>query len=516
MKNILIYLFFLVISSDLMAQSNPDAKRDYQWLFGYRQNKIGANLMDFNDSKIKMDSIKPNKLHSAETLAQICDENGKLLFYTNGCSIRDKNYNIMQNGDTLNKSNYWNLFCADDGEGLRIPQGAIAIPKPSSTTEYYLFHETLDPTYQFIPGIMFSLIDMSKNNGAGAVMLKNKTILKDTMGDGKIAAVRHANGKDWWITAPRYTPKGSNKNGFYTFLLTKDSISTPEYQAVADFPAKHDFYGSEVAFSPDGTKYAHYLYNNALMVYDFDRSTGLFSNFRFEKLSSRGERGGCVFSANSRFLYVPSDTLLYQVDMQSKDLESGTSIVATYDGFKNNKVFVTAFCYAHLAPDCKIYVTTIGTTPYLHTINYPDRKGEACNVVQRSIKLPTYNAFSLPNYPNFRLGKLGEPYRVCDSTVNAYTTSSGELKEQPITANLYPNPAASDINLDLFGYINQYKKGIFNLYDTQGNLAITYPLLQNQDEYRFDISNLANGMYFWHLVLDDKIRQTGKVVVMNE
>ena len=60
------------------------------------------------------------------------------------------------------------------------------------------------------------------------------------------------------------------------------------------------------------------------------------------------------------------------------------------------------------------------------------------------------------------------------------------------------------------------QKGTFHLYDTQGNLAATYPLLQNHDEYRFDISNLANGMYFWHLVLDDKIRQTGKVVVMKE
>ena len=108
----------------------------------------------------------------------------------------------------------------------------------------------------------------------------------------------------------------------------------------------------------------------------------------------------------------------------------------------------------------------------------------------------------------------------CDSTINAYikdnTTSDATVLEKQIIANLYPNPATTDINIDLFGYINQYKKGIFNLYDTQGNLAASYPLLQNHDEYRFDISNLANGMYFWHLVLDDKVRQTGKVVVMKE
>ena len=79
---------------------------------------------------------------------------------------------------------------------------------------------------------------------------------------------------------------------------------------------------------------------------------------------------------------------------------------------------------------------------------------------------------------------------------------------------LSPNPATSNLQIKL--KTTDFQNGTFFLYDTQGSLTATYPLLSNHDEYRFDISNLANEMYFWHLVLDDKVRQTGKVVVIKE
>lgn len=79
---------------------------------------------------------------------------------------------------------------------------------------------------------------------------------------------------------------------------------------------------------------------------------------------------------------------------------------------------------------------------------------------------------------------------------------------------VFPNPAASNLQIKL--KISDFQKGIFHLYNIQGNLAATYPLSENQSEYRFDISNLSNGMYFRHLILDDKTRQTGKIVVMKE
>ena len=101
-----------------------------------------------------------------------------------------------------------------------------------------------------------------------------------------------------------------------------------------------------------------------------------------------------------------------------------------------------------------------------------------------------------------------KPNELCDKQV--WFTKTDDAQKVNVFFSLDKQNAFLKVESETF------QKGIFNLYDTQGNLAATYPLLQNHDEYRFDISNLANGMYFWHLVLDDKVRQTGKVVVIKE
>ena len=101
-----------------------------------------------------------------------------------------------------------------------------------------------------------------------------------------------------------------------------------------------------------------------------------------------------------------------------------------------------------------------------------------------------------------------KPNEICDK--QGLITKTEDIQEENVFLSL-------DRQNAFLKFENQtFQKGIFNLYDTQGNLAATYPLLQNHNEYRFDISNLTNGMYFWHLVLDDKVRQTGKMVVMKE
>jgi hypothetical protein len=43
-----------------------------------------------------------------------------------------------------------------------------------------------------------------------------------------------------------------------------------------------------------------------------------------------------------------------------------------------------------------------------------------------------------------------------------------------------------------------------------------FSLFEDQEEHRLDISHLQNGIYLWQLVLDDKVRQSGKVVVLKE
>jgi hypothetical protein len=152
-------------------------------------------------------------------------------------------------------------------------------------------------------------------------------------------------------------------------------------------------------------------------------------------------------------------------------------------------------------------------------VQYLSSKLQAFTIGKIATEGIGFDSFLLPTYDypnsesNIFTNKMCFSYKNISIPPNGCNiTNSLELSQQLqlVSAAVFNN----DIVVNCSD--NHCKKGIFNLYDTQGNLAATYSLLQNHDEYRFDISNLANGMYFWHLVLDDKTRQSGKVVVIKE
>ncbi len=214
---------------------------------------------------------------------------------------------------------------------------------------------------------------------------------------------------------------------------------------------------------------------------------------------------GVAFSPNSRYLYAVCNQKVYQYDIKAEDIEnSKITIAKLIKSPKSN--YKIAFCQSMLAPDGKIYIAGQATHDYLHVIHKPNLQGISCNLEQYSLKLPCFNGYGLPNMPHFKDWEE-------DTSKVTYVT---EFEEKVTLANIYPNPASYDLNLDLFGYVNNYQKGKYIISDLQGRSIATYPLLPNHDEYRFDISNLQNGIYLWQLVLDDKIRQSGKVVILKE
>ncbi len=121
--------------------------------------------------------------------------------------------------------------------------------------------------------------------------------------------------------------------------------------------------------------------------------------------------GGAAISQNSRFLYIPSNTYIYQFDLWADDIEESKDTVAVYDGYWNP--FPTTFFLAQLARDGKIYISSTNGVLSMAVIENPNEKGLACNVRQHSIHLPVYYAFGIPTFPNHRLGPLdGSP---CDT-----------------------------------------------------------------------------------------------------
>ncbi|MCB8931213.1 MAG: hypothetical protein H6535_08930 [Bacteroidia bacterium] len=95
----------------------------------------GQTLINFYNGTpaLSYDSLEMDFNH---THGNISDVSGNLLFYTNGFYIADASNDTMQNGSGLNPGAYANAF----SDGFMIPQGALIIPKPLSSSVYYMFH----------------------------------------------------------------------------------------------------------------------------------------------------------------------------------------------------------------------------------------------------------------------------------------------------------------------------------------------------------------------------------------
>ena len=94
-------------------------------------------------------------------MCENCHQKRYLKFYTNGVSVWNRNGDVMPNGVNL------------DGHQSS-SQSAIKIPKPGSTTIFYIF--TTDAgAYENPPnnGIHYSIVDMTKEKSMGDVVKKN-------------------------------------------------------------------------------------------------------------------------------------------------------------------------------------------------------------------------------------------------------------------------------------------------------------------------------------------------------
>jgi hypothetical protein len=81
------------------------------WYFGN-----GAGV-DFNSGSPV--SITGGQTYTVEGTAVMCDDNGDLLFYTDGVSVWNKNHSVMSNGTGL------------DGD-YSSSQSALIVPQPGS------------------------------------------------------------------------------------------------------------------------------------------------------------------------------------------------------------------------------------------------------------------------------------------------------------------------------------------------------------------------------------------------
>jgi len=387
---------------------------DYNWILGYDGgpdmpigDSFGLSILTFTEEKLAIvaEEEKGGMFFNTNN-ASYSNRAGILFCSFNGKGVYNKDHAAMVNGDE------W--FDGDFSAGWLYPQSGLILPFPEDSSRAALIN-TQTNRYE-IGGqmigvgenIYFSEIDQSGAEGLGAVVVRKELLLSDTLDIGKLSACRHANGRDWWIIMPEF-----DSNRFYRYLLRPSGIALDGIQEIGGIVPSGV---GQALFSPDGSKHIRF---NAISeqageyttIYDFDRCTGLLSNFRQFNYPVGGSGGGAFISKNARYLYTSSTTTLYQYDLWAEDIEATRTLVAVYDGHLD--FLPTTFFQGQLAPDGKIYIASNNGVTSLHVIHNPDADCPDCRIEQHGIELPTFNAFSIPNQPNYRLGPIdGSP---CDT-----------------------------------------------------------------------------------------------------
>lgn len=455
------------------------------WELGYYGGATngGAFVINFDSLQPTPQLTPTRKMNFMQTNASISNENGNLLFYTNGGWIANSTGDSLLNG-RLPYGTYNNRF-----SGEEVPQECLFLPAPGDTNIYYMFYNLVEV---FMPGFFASkylyylTIDKRLDNGLGAVVQKNVIAIGDTLIVGEITACKHGNGRDWWIVCHRI-----NSNLFYKLLLTPQGVSAPVSQSIGDTMHYVQATGQAV-FSPDGSKYSSYharYTDNDLLVLDFDRCNGDFFNPLHVSIDDSSSSGGVAFSPNSRFLYVCSRNYVYQFDMIDTNIALSKKKVATYDGYYSPQPpFASSFFLAQMANDGKIYINSTNSVVDLHRINYPDSIGISCNVAQHSVPLPAYNAFTIPNHPNYFLG--ADSGSVCDTLQLAIRTNDSSSPKDKFS--IFPNPASDIVQL---AYTPNNKLRAIEILDVNGKIVLKSSIPQWSQFQRIDVRVLNSGIY---------------------
>ncbi len=489
----------------------------------------------------------------------MCDTLGNLLFYTNGIYVANHLHEKMLGSDTLNPGPVSDDFYTI---GYPLEQGVLILPLPESDSLYYIFHERWP--YGNGPDVLFcTIVNMKMNNGDGGIAQKNMEIIIDTLETGGLSAVKHSNGIDWWILVREY-----KSQSYHKLLLTKDGVSYAGHQAIGVAPYSVEVLGQSV-FSPDGKKYVRYgsfsyQIGNYLEYFDFDRCTGMLSSPGFIAHQDSAGSAGAAISSNSRFLYCSSGRYVYQYDFEAEDFAASKDTVAVYDGYLSP--FGTRFFLAQLAPNGKIYINTPNGNNVLHVINQPDLKGDSCQFVQHGVQLPTYNSYSMPNFPNYRLGAIPPitpsfSYSTSIDSVFFQNTSIGGIQYEwdfgdgatemgSMTSHVYaqpgsypvtltvshdclseiavdtvavvftgvaeeggdiiqilPNPVITIVNFILPASVPQ---ATLNLYASTGQPVRTQHITYGWNPV--SLTGLVPGLYFYEVLDEGRLLQTGKLV----
>jgi len=450
------------------------AQRDAYWFFG-----DSAGIHFTNNTTVPITGA----VVSDEGSTVVSDLNGNLLFYAgskffsgNYGAIYNRNHQIMQGGDSLK------TFAS-------FTQGIFIVPFVSDTNKYYVFYQDGGRSGYPKVGFYYSIVDLSFNLGLGAVFQKN-TLVDTISRSEKRVLVKHANGRDWWIIC-----HPQDNDLYIKYLIVNDSLTGPFFQNIGS--VIHVDNGGKMSISPDGKYLVTPCQSGALDLFDFDRCSGMLSNWRYLGDSNVNPWGfdryfGTCFS-NNNLLYVATFDSIWQFDAKSNN-PSTTKQFLFADNNPNSGIG-----QMQKGPDDKIYFCSAGAingvwppaivdslSQHLSVIEQPDSLGLSCNLVPYSVSLGSrWCLLGLPFMPNYELG--ADSASICDTL----STGLNYITQLEKSLLLYPNPVIDELTIVSPDYLIQLVE-VYNLY---GELIFSDSNSISHTQ-KINMSNFMQGIYF--------------------
>jgi len=451
MKNLITTLFLTVFTLFVSGQDN----NSNIWYFG----KFAG--VDFNYEEPI--ALTDGQINTWEGCASICNNFGEILFYTDGQKVFNKNHQVMPNGYGL---------LGD----FTSSQSAIIVPKPHTSydnTLYYIF-TTDNWQDELINGFRYSVVDMRLDGGLGDIITSEKNILIHDKVTEQVAATKHSNGLDVWVTTHNW-----GNNDFLSYKLTPDGLElTPVISSIGyDYIGNYNIASGQLKFTQSGSYLASTAnYVALLQLFKFNNSTGqVFDQIQFQDSEFLKRVYGIEFSLNEQFLYFskrPPDILI-QFDIQEWDYLSiwnSAETIASTTGTPEQYDAGTL----QMAPNDKIYLTRYDKA-FLSVINIPDLKGDDCKFEAFGVNLEgRVNNWGLPNLyrSSFNASFTYDPDCFGDSTW--FTLESTSSFDSLIWD--FGDPLSGDNN-------NSTLLHPFHIFSSSGLFIVEVIIYKNGSEY---------------------------------
>ena len=500
-KGIILIVIANLITINLNAQNENNI-----WAIGYH------NGLNFNTNP---PTFIESNVYTETGSASVSDENGNVMFYSDGHNVWDANGDVMPNGsDILGNGSY---SFNNGGKNGGASQGVLIAQKTDNPNQYYLFVITSIPdrTWGFpqdIPlgKIWYSVIDMQLNGGLGDVIPTQKNIVLDEDISAAVTIVQGDGNYYWLIThslQKEFKVYRVDNNGIHP-PTTYTSLISGEFSAC-------------ITLSPDKTKITHTVSSehydpnnptfNFLEIGNFDKTTGSITNMQkietvtglVEGVTSAGIQS-VAFSPNGQVLYLGTV-------VRNQILQFDISAFPDKQAIEQSKFIITEEGSGDVrsAPNGKIYLKEVYTSANAGTgehemkgisiIHNPDVLGIGCNFESSALALPSWAVNNTPSNVS-RYKGIGQDAVVLKSNLN---TDEHNLENN---VSVYPNPVSNNLQIQ-FKQLGEYR---ITITDITGKTIKNVSF--QQQHYSLNMEKLPAGIYLIQ-IQDQNLNTIAKKII---